>query len=76
MVKPSTANTVAPTLALSQKVELVRSAWLTCLLNREGEERVKCKDRVQGRIVNSKETETEMTTKRMKITLLERFSTS
>lgn len=78
MVKPSTANTVAPTLALSQKVELVRSAWLTCLLNREGEERVKCKDRVQGRIVNSKETETETETtmKRMKITLLERFSTS
>lgn len=35
MAKPSTANTVAPTLALSQKVELFRSAWLTCLLNRE-----------------------------------------
>lgn len=34
MANPSTANTVAPTLALSQKVELFRSAWLTCLLNR------------------------------------------
>lgn len=32
MAKPNTANTVAPTLALSQKVEFLRSAWLTCLL--------------------------------------------
>lgn len=30
MAKPRTANTVAPTLALSQKVELFKSAWLTC----------------------------------------------
>lgn len=35
MAKPKTANTVAPTLALSQKVELFRSAWFTCLSNRE-----------------------------------------
>lgn len=33
--KPSTANTVAPTLALSQKVELVRSSWIICLLSKE-----------------------------------------
>lgn len=31
MAKPSTANTVAPTLALSQKVEFFRSAWAMCL---------------------------------------------
>lgn len=30
MAKPSTANTVAPTLALSQKVEFFRSAWAMC----------------------------------------------
>lgn len=35
MAKPNTANTVAPTLALSQKVEFLRSAWLTCLCNRK-----------------------------------------
>ncbi len=35
MAKPSTAHTVAPTLALSQKVELFKSAWLMCLSNRE-----------------------------------------
>lgn len=35
MAKPNTANTVAPTLALSQKVEFLRSAWLTCLRNRK-----------------------------------------
>lgn len=34
MAKPSTANTVAPTLALSQKVEFLRSAGLTCLCSR------------------------------------------
>lgn len=37
MAKPNTANTVAPTLTLSQRVEFLRSAWLTCLFNREGD---------------------------------------
>lgn len=32
MAKPSTAHTVAPRLALSQKVEFFRSAWAMCLL--------------------------------------------
>lgn len=36
MAKPSTAKTVAPTLALSQKVEFFRSVWAMCL--RGGEE--------------------------------------
>lgn len=36
IAKPNTANTVAPTLTLSQKVELFRSAWLNCLLKTEG----------------------------------------
>ena len=36
--KPSTAKTVAPTLALIQKVEVFRSAWFTCLLNTEEKE--------------------------------------
>ncbi|MEQ2289032.1 hypothetical protein AMECASPLE_029081 [Ameca splendens] len=31
MAKPNTANTVAPRLALSQKVEFFRSAWAMCL---------------------------------------------
>lgn len=35
MAKPRTANSVAPTLALSQKVELVRSSWIICLLSKE-----------------------------------------
>ena len=37
MAIPSTANMAAPTLARSQKVELFRSAWLTCL--QDGESR-------------------------------------
>ena len=35
MATPSTANMAAPTLARSQKVELFRSAWLTCLQDGE-----------------------------------------
>ncbi len=31
MAKPSIAQTVAPTLALSQNVELFKSAWVMCL---------------------------------------------
>lgn len=31
MAKPKTANTVAPKLARSQNVELLRSACVTCL---------------------------------------------
>lgn len=31
IAKPSTAHTVAPRLALSQKVEFFRSAWAMCL---------------------------------------------
>lgn len=44
MANPSTANTVAPTLALSQKVELFRSAWLTCLLKRGMQRCKRCKE--------------------------------
>ena len=60
MAIPSTANMAAPTLARSQKVELFRSAWLTCL--QDGERRTvkpqthrgqrlrnRCRDRV-GRL--------------------------
>lgn len=38
MAKPNTANTVAPTLALNQKVEFFRSAWAMCLIWGGGEE--------------------------------------
>ena len=48
MAKPSTANTVAPTLALSQKVELFRSAWFTCLFNREKQTQETLRDGVTG----------------------------
>lgn len=41
MAKPNTANTVAPMLALSQKVEVLRSVGLMCLSNREEPERDK-----------------------------------
>lgn len=39
MATPSTATTATPTLARSQKVELLRSAWLMCL--RGGESRAR-----------------------------------
>lgn len=45
MAKPSTAHTVAPTLALSQKVEFFRSAWAMCL---RGEARDKRAGEVRG----------------------------
>lgn len=48
MAKPNTANTVAPMLALSQKVEVFRSVGLICLLNPEEPERDKHK-RPHGR---------------------------
>lgn len=41
MAKPSTANTVAPTLALSQKVEFFRSAWAMCLWVEEQQRQIK-----------------------------------
>lgn len=65
MVKPSNANTVAPTLARSQKVELFGSAWLICLLT-ERVERYKYRDQVKGGTVLNKDI-------RMKIEMTKRW---
>lgn len=37
MAKPRTAQTVAPTLARSQNVELFRSEWVICLKKEQTE---------------------------------------